>query len=220
MTPTNQPNAELIDAYLAGELDAARLVQVEARLQTDQAFREEVDLQRALVQQLRAYGQHQLRAQMDQWEQEAAVAETPVRPIWQKIGYYAAAAVAVGALFTGLWFAYRPTKSSSPTPIGQFFQVAIQPAGTGLGFAGDSVTTDSVWVQWVTDQPNPARYRFGDTLVIQVGQLPVRQSQVRLEEEPGSGGYRLTVNDSLTYELERGFRQWRPLERTSTRLPR
>lgn len=56
--PSNLPPADdammLIDAYLAGELDAAAGAAVEQRAGADPAFRAELESQRALQQQLRA----------------------------------------------------------------------------------------------------------------------------------------------------------------------
>ncbi|GAA4418145.1 hypothetical protein GCM10023187_51270 [Nibrella viscosa] len=215
MSPNEMTNTELIDAYLAGQLDDEARQRVEERIRTDAAFRQEVDLQRALLEQLRWRGQQELRARMQQWDAEIGDAEDGVRPLWQRPALYLAASIGAALIVAGLWLT---TRSTTPSPSAETsaagFWLPVGSASTGMGFAGDSVETDSVWTAIVPVSGEPDQYRFTDTLYLYTHPDRINPGRVRLTQDPVSGRYRLTVNDTATFLLERGFRRLRPLERS------
>lgn len=213
MTPNDQTDSELIDDYLAGRLDILTRQQVEKRIRSDDAFRREVDLQRALHQQLKVYGQQQLRVQMQQWETEAAQEYAVVRPLWQQSAFYVAASIIIILVGAGLWFVNHPSVDSQAQQVAKTFRLPV--SAKGLGFAGDTVYTDSVWVQILPATQEIGQYRFTDTLFIYTRQpSALNVDLIQLTQDTNRGRYKLRLNDTTIYWLERGFRQLRPLERS------
>lgn len=211
MTPPDPISTELIDGYLARQLDLATQQRLDERLQTDDLFRREVALQQALIEQLRLAGQQQLRARMQQWDTEVADRRPLVRPLWQRTAFYVAASVGLAVGVLGLWWlTHSPARQISQYPPSTLW-LQLPLVQTGAGFVGDSVYTDSVWVELVADTKQASQYRFMDTLVVYMVSLPRTTAHIQLAPEPGSGRYLLRL-DTVTYRLERGFRQLRPLE--------
>ncbi|MBC7919830.1 MAG: hypothetical protein H7Z75_01945 [Ferruginibacter sp.] len=65
----NEKDTELIEQYLLGELVHDRLQEVEVRLITDERFRQEVDVQRAIVRQAKKMGREELRQRLQRLEE-------------------------------------------------------------------------------------------------------------------------------------------------------
>jgi hypothetical protein len=223
-------DTELIDAYLHQELSGPELAQVEERLRTDGAFREEVELQRALATQVRAEWAAQKLAQFKQWEQAARQAEPP-QPHppalsapkafpWVRLGWVALALFALVAI---LWWQWQDQESqnaqlekpsqTSPVPDQRIFlNLALQRSG-GQGMAGQA--------RPVVDQPTlldtagaqyALHYRFlGDTLELFVrGGQPAEVRAWRLSEQEAGLRY-LLMTGQATYAIERGRAEVYPL---------
>lgn len=61
---TSLNETQLIEAYLLGELSTADRLLFEANLSLDQGLCERVELQQAAMNQVKAYGRKQLKAQL------------------------------------------------------------------------------------------------------------------------------------------------------------
>lgn len=61
---------EMIALYLQGELEAKDLEQFNTRLATDDAFKREVELQRAIVKNIARAGRHALKSQLKQYHRQ------------------------------------------------------------------------------------------------------------------------------------------------------
>jgi anti-sigma factor RsiW len=222
-------DTELIDAYLHQELSGPELAQVEERLRTDGAFREEVELQRALATQVRAEWAAQKLAQFKQWEQAARQAEPP-QPHppalsapkafpWVRLGWVAVALLALVAFWRWLNHDEQPQTGQKETPAQTqpasdriFLNLALQLAG-GQGMAGQA--------RPVVDQPTlldtagaqyALHYRFlGDTLELFVrGGRPAEVRAWRLSEQEAGLRY-LLMTGQATYAIERGRAEVYPL---------
>lgn len=68
MSDLNQ--TEMIARYLQGELEGKDLEQFNARLATDDAFKREVALQRAIIKNITRAGRHALKSQLKQYHQQ------------------------------------------------------------------------------------------------------------------------------------------------------
>jgi hypothetical protein len=220
-------DTELIDAYLHQELAGPELAQVEARLRSDGAFREEMELQRALANQMKAQWAAQKLAQFKQWEQAASQAEqpppqppAPALP-WARLGRVAAGTLM--AIVAVWWWASPPEppqtdqaeqpRQTSPAPDRRIFlSLDLQLAG-GQGMAGQArpVVAQPALLDTVAAQ-YPLHYRFlGDTLELFVrgGRLPEVRAW-RLSEQSPDLSYRLMTGQA-TYAVERGRAEVYPL---------
>lgn len=68
MSELNQ--TEMIALYLQGELGGKELEQFNARLATDDTFKREVEVQRAIVKNITHAGRHELKSQLKQYHQQ------------------------------------------------------------------------------------------------------------------------------------------------------
>ncbi|GAA4399640.1 hypothetical protein GCM10023187_11830 [Nibrella viscosa] len=218
---------ERIDDYLSDALSAADRRAFEQQMQTDPVLQEEVELQRALIAQLRIRGAGNLKAQMRQWETESAGEAARVRPLWpgRRIIWLAASVVAVLSLGIWIWTVQRgtpgdemavqskPPTTGEPVPsAGRVIRLPVETADrNGLGYAGDEPDRDSIWVRLLSNPAYPAHYRFTDSLYLYLSAYRPEQDQLRLRYDARNNAYHLSINDSVTYNLEKGFQRIRPL---------
>lgn len=64
-----EENEEFIEQYLSGELAGDRLREIEARLAADAAFRRQVEVQQAVIQQTKKMGRAELRQRLRKLEE-------------------------------------------------------------------------------------------------------------------------------------------------------
>lgn len=200
--PDNNP---IIDAYLAGELDAAARAAVEQAMRTDEKLRAEVEWRQRLVAQLRLQQAHRKHDELARLGHRY-LADTRrdagflTRKTWLYSGL--AASLLVAAAYWWL----RPESASPVAQSPVLLKIPFARGGT-LGFAGDSLPPDSVLVQWVRGGAYRNHYRFADTLMV-FG--PANPRRWRLRYDAARQMYVLQT-EGAEYALEKGFRQIRPL---------
>ncbi|QMU28346.1 hypothetical protein [Adhaeribacter radiodurans] len=207
MMPVNEGHfhTEWIERYLAGELQGEELENFIHRLHSDNAFRQEVAVQRSIVDQAQLVGRQDLQQQLKSLHRQLGFAEVKSKSVsYTNYGVAASILILLTAAFV-FYFIYQP---NSRTPVLSqvkeekllkkplIIRYQVKEQDPTLGFSGatsDSTTTILLY------QSSISAYQFDDTLRL-YGNFTA--SQLTLQYNQAKEQYTLLV-DSIGYPLQR-----------------
>ena len=211
---TDQNKWNVIEAYLAGQLDEAGRQEVAQKMSDDAQFRSDVLMQHMLNKHLEQEQKEADNALVDQFLVDNPLPKTPAEPVarqvslWRQPWLRAAALIALIGL---CWLGY--TRWSKPTVIAT--QITYEQRDFGVsGTHGSGQLTTFPVEFWLIDV-TPNEYSSGtDGLHIYLPNQPIDTAQWRLHDDPKTGGFLLSTPQGQIYHLERDtYNQRKPLQK-------
>ncbi|PSR53065.1 hypothetical protein AHMF7605_05755 [Adhaeribacter arboris] len=214
MLPGNERplHTEWIERYLLGELQGEELEKFIYRLHRDNTFRQEVTVQRSIVDQAHVIGREDLRQDLKSLHRQLGFNKgenNKQEKNTSSFNFYAVAAsilllLAATAVF---YFAYHPSEktptvaqvktpelSSQPQHLNIKYQIIGQ--DPAIGFSGTNTDSNTTILLYQASSP---AYRFDDTLRL-YGNFAAKQ--LTLQYNQSKEQYTLLI-DSLSYPLQR-----------------
>ena len=224
---SEENKTEWIDQYLDDALKEQERTEFERRLQSDPAFRLEVEAQKAVRRSLQDWGNAELKAKFKQFHarmQQQEDSSTPfdtedhmqgkTRQLWGRPGVWAIAASFSLLLLAGIVWINRDTffnPQKQEITAFQTFQIPVVAKGSdNMGYAGENTILDSIMVQIIQDHQYAFHYRFKDTLQIFSSAISP-DDKLMLEHHEQTDTYTLVV-DEKRYLVERGFNRIQELK--------
>ncbi len=207
----SENNIERIERYLLQELSEQERVALEQEMQTDDAFRKEVEAQRWAMTQATQLGRQQLKLKLEGIHQQMNVTTSesatktkdhtftePSRQVTWRQYWPVAAAVAALIVVLGVIYATRDSDEivSGNNPKPRLVMVPVQNA-IGTGYAG----TDSLRKEPVLVYPDSVvRYSFSDTLRLYG---PLENAKIELFYDGIQRTYFIQI-DRQRYAIQKG----------------
>jgi hypothetical protein len=228
MNQDNQKRTEWIDQYLLGQLEGEELGKFMQYMQSDAAFKREVEVQRAILLNLRKAGRVAARQQIVEiqerihipWPPETAQQAAEVAPVIQlstpntpkQVSYYAIAAAVTVLLVASLmgYFFYRDATSPSlavnnsdsihsDRPAVALIPLTRTRGSEELGFGGGDKPDTTITILIYKTGKRDRAYQFDDTLRL-YGTFSLKQLSLQLDQK--TGNYTL-MEGGVPYVLQR-----------------